>query len=316
MRSPLDSIRLHVDTPADAIRWACVLEATAPKAGNVFPGRSFADLAHIDFMHAAEIAAKGLTEPALGMGRRILTAVRETRQITGTNTNLGIALLLGPLVAAEPPPAVSEREPMHSLDQQAVLTDWQARVADRLRQLSVRDSRDMFAAIASASAGGLGKVETMDVHQPGADHDDIITAMRLATSNDRIAVQYAGDFTDFFDKVVPQLNDSIQRCGDVLGGIAEAHVRLLVANPDSLIARKCGPTVAAEVQQLAANVDLNDLASVRAFDQCLRVSDHRLNPGTTADLIAAALYVLLRLPIQVTSDSHSPSGVMRQRSNE
>ncbi len=41
-------------------------------------------------------------------------------------------------------------------------------------------------------------------------------------------------------------------------------------------------------------MDVHDQEACLEFDRRLRGSDHKLNPGTTADLIAAALYILLR----------------------
>jgi len=68
-----------------------------------------------------------------------------------------------------------------------------------------------------------------------------------------------------------------------------------------LIARKCGSEEAREASDRAAAVlecggprdELyrNELAE---FDFWLRMCGHRRNPGTTADLIAAGLFALLR----------------------
>jgi triphosphoribosyl-dephospho-CoA synthase len=83
--------------------------------------------------------------------------------------------------------------------------------------------------------------------------------------------------------------------------IIRAYLKQIAACPDSLIWRKCGPDTANEASTRAANVlnenkerpDLNPSA-VADFDRWLRADGHRRNPGTTADLVAAALFVLLR----------------------
>jgi triphosphoribosyl-dephospho-CoA synthase len=71
--------------------------------------------------------------------------------------------------------------------------------------------------------------------------------------------------------------------------------------PDSLIARKCGLDVARGASARAATVlaagTPGDTAYNRAiadFDFWLRADRNRRNPGTTADLLAAALFVALR----------------------
>ena len=70
---------------------------------------------------------------------------------------------------------------------------------------------------------------------------------------------------------------------------------------DSLIARKCGPEIAAEARERAMSVidagspgEASYEQALVDLDSWLRADGHRRNPGTTADLIAAGLFVLLR----------------------
>src|SRR5438132_10760792 len=86
---------------AIAAQLACLLEASAPKPGNVSPGRHFADVRYEDFL-ASAIA---IGEPLAGAGVRsvgatVRLAVEATARWTPTNTNLGIVLLLAPLARA------------------------------------------------------------------------------------------------------------------------------------------------------------------------------------------------------------------------
>lgn len=290
-------LRLHAKTPEDAVRWCCILEATAPKAGNVFPSRSFRDLTYQDFVEAAEITAECFSH-AGRISECMLQAVLKTTTLRRTNVNLGIVLLLGPLVAADRNLLTQEidvRSPQPRSPQHRSPQIWRAAINDQLSRLDRIDGQNIFRAIASASAGGLGHVDEMDVH---AEHTDIdvLAAMRLAAERDQIAKQYACGFSELIDEVLPLLRNSILECGDVLTGICRAHVRLLASRPDSLISRKNGVEAAARVQSLAAVVDLEDPKSLQCFDDALRSPDHKLNPGTTADLIAAGLYLLLRTP--------------------
>ena len=62
--------------------------------------------------------------------------------------------------------------------------------------------------------------------------------------------------------------------------------------------RKCGTTVATEVQFMARRVVRAEAPNRRRellseLDSYLRGDSHRRNPGTTADLIAAMLFVKL-----------------------
>ena len=86
---------------ATAAQLACLLEASAPKPGNVSPGRHFADVRYEDFLASA--AAIGVPFADAGsrpVGRTILRAATATSQWTRSNTNLGIVLLLAPLARA------------------------------------------------------------------------------------------------------------------------------------------------------------------------------------------------------------------------
>ncbi len=284
----LSTIRAQCLTAAPAIRWACVLEATAPKPGNVFPGQSFKDLAYVDFVMAADIAAGCLADPANVLSERVLNAARRTRDQIGTNVNLGILLMLGPLVDCD-----------MSSNRALSISDWQSLVSARLNALDSRDSERFYQAIRLAKPGGMDDVKRMDLRDPAPEN--FLDAMRAARNRDRIAENYASGFADLFERVVPLLSQSIDRQGDLLAGITSAHVRLLATAPDSLILRKYGPEVAAEVQQ-QAQIDPQNWQQVRKLDQDLR--NHTagiLNPGTSADLLAAALYVLLRTTGQDTN---------------
>lgn len=85
---------------AEAIRRACVLEASAAKPGNVHPRASFPDLTFEDFVRSAEAASPVLARAAeLGVGRAIFQAIEATRAVVSSNTNLGIVLLIAPLSA-------------------------------------------------------------------------------------------------------------------------------------------------------------------------------------------------------------------------
>jgi triphosphoribosyl-dephospho-CoA synthase len=80
-----------------------------------------------------------------------------------------------------------------------------------------------------------------------------------------------------------------------------AYLALLARHPDSLIVRKHGMEQAREVSRRAAA--LLDTGwpdhepapwQCTEFDLWLRDSARRFNPGTTADLVTAALYAALR----------------------
>jgi triphosphoribosyl-dephospho-CoA synthase len=253
---------------------ACLLEVTARKPGNVhrladFPG----DAHYLDFLlSAAAIKDAFEIAPSLGVAATIHESVVATRRVVATNTNLGMILLMAPLAC------VGEGE------------DLRASVVDVLARTTVEDARIVYDAIRRASPGGLGEVAEQDISaEPTIT---LLEAMGLAANRDLVARQYATGFADLFDLTLPSLRDAIRSGTDLESAIVVAYLYTLAARPDTLIARKRGWAVAEEASRRAGEaIASGDHA---ALDAWLRADGHARNPGATADLVAAALFVALR----------------------
>lgn len=261
---------------------ACVWEVTARKPGNVHRFRDFDDVTYLDFVTSASVVAHFLAEAAHHpVGATIHSCARFTRSMVGTNTNLGIILLLVPLAKASSYP------------------NYEAGVESVLAGLTVEDAAKTYDAIRVVKPGGLGQAKEQDVH-----NEPTLTlrqAMQLAAERDTIALQYANGFREVFHDAAPAILHGIHHTGCVEGGIVYAHLQLMSRYPDTLIARKRGTAEAEAAAQHAQWVlDLGwphtgeGRQEIVALDAWLRAEGHSRNPGTTADLIAAALFVLLR----------------------
>jgi triphosphoribosyl-dephospho-CoA synthase len=249
---------------------ACVLEATGRKPGNVTRFHDFDDLTYLDFVLSACAIAPVLERtPELGVGPAILEAIRATRRFVTTNTNLGIVLLLAPLAATP------REQPIRD------------GIDPVLSGLTVADSRAAFEAIRLANPGGLGEAPEQDVR--GKPTLPLQQAMALAADRDLIARQYANGFREVFEIGVPELQS-----GPVEQALIRCQLRLMSVCIDSHIARKCGLAAAEEVRRRAATVEVSDAKAIARFDSWLRHDGHRLNPGSTADLVAACLFIALR----------------------
>ena len=261
---------------------ACLMEVTAPKVGNVHRGADFADMTYWDFVVSANVIGPIMDEaPSRSLGETVLAAVQTTRSAVGVNTNLGTVLLLTPL-------CIVPRGESLGVGVRKVLSE-----------LTAQDARQVYEAIRHAQPGGMGTTENHDLaaDAPG----DLLEAMRLAADRDLVARQYTEGFSDVLDRVVPWLSESLAAGKSLSDAIVETQLRLMAACGDSLIARKCTGEVAREVSDRAASVLKllpRDEAAYRAaladFDFWLRSDGHRRNPGTTADLLAAGLFVAIR----------------------
>lgn len=293
----------HAMRQAAAIELACYWEATAPKVGNVNPTAAFDDCCYEDFCRAGRCIAPilagldttystGSQPPAIsgnGLGDRVLRAIEMTRRQTAANVNLGIVLLIAPLALAR------DRKDIPEI----------------LAAIDSRQAAQVYRAIGLAKPGGIKRSEvesrwdvTATSDHPGGDAApaaeplDLIAAMRMASQRDRIALQYADDFCDFFESVLPIVANALTHIEAPGEAILTAQLQLLARHPDSLIARKCGDPTAIEAMHRAATCvnaqGMCDASQIASLDRWLRAQGNQRNPGTTADLIAAALYWLIR----------------------
>ena len=267
-----------------AAQLACLLEASAPKPGNVSPGRHFADARYEDFLASAvAIGAPLAGAAARPLGTTVRLAVEATAGWTRSNTNLGIVLLLAPLARAA---------------QGNVTGTLRRALGGVLDATTVDDAREVYAAIRRAAPGGLGQAPEQDVE------DDptmtLLDVMRLAAGRDGIAREYATAFQVTFEHGAPAL-ERARRDGICWSdAVVETFLTLLAASPDTHVARRDGAAIAARVSRQAHDAlvagGVRSTAGRHAIDEmdrALRAEQPPCNPGTTADLTAAAIFVVL-----------------------
>lgn len=260
------------------------MEIEALKPGNV---HVFADghrMSAGQFLESARVSAGPLTDPGLAVGRRILGAIRATRDAVGANTNLGIVLLAAPLIRVAEMPG----------------SDLRANLGVMLDGMDMDDTAATFEAIALASPGGLGSAKN-DVREKPAI--GLLEAMREAAHRDMIARQYSTSFADIFGTGLAEYEGALARGESGMWPTIAAYMAFLAGFADSHVARKQGMETANEVKKEAAGVqaalhsEKDEAARMRLlldFDRDLKA--RAINPGTSADLTVACLLVhLLRL---------------------
>ncbi len=265
---------------AAAFKWACLTELEAPKPGNVHIFASGHRMTVDEFVRSAAAAAGPLTLPDATVGARILRAVEATFAAVGANTNLGIILLCAPLATAA----------------EAGTADLRNSLVKVLRALDIDDANLAFRAIVQAAPAGLGYSARHDVFAPATV--SLLQAMSEAAERDRVARQYATDFADIFQLGLPRLEAASRRYADTKWPTLITYLGFLAEFPDGHILRKFDAQTAEAVRQTAAKFQASLQAAnsltqllpeLLAWDGALKAKG--INPGTSADLTVATLFV-------------------------
>ncbi len=263
---------------------ACLLDVLALKPGNVGVHGAGHGMQPVDFVRSARAAAPAIAAQGASVGERIHAAVAATLAAVGTNTNLGIVLLVAPLAQA----ALLTRLPLSRASLGASLE----RV---LATLTVEDARLAFEAIRLANPAGLGEAPRHDVRAPA--QVSLLEAMREAANRDSIARQDVSGYGDVLDTGLHRLAAARATGRDRRWAATAVFLDFLRRYPDSHVARKFG---AAEADALRSEACVQadvagSLADARAVREQLQAWDatlkgRALNPGTSADLTVATLF--------------------------
>ena len=280
---------------------ASVLEVSGwPKPGNVHRTRNYDDMVFQDFAISAVVIGDTMEELAnqakeiddlsnAELGKYILQAVSETDKWIETNTNLGIMMMCIPIAAAA---AISS-----SFDE---IQDNVGRLMDAT---TVEDAVNLYDAINVADAGGMGDQEEFDVmsekakDELRANNQTMYDVLEISAGWDRLANELTNKMPVSFELGYPTFFDFWESCDDV-DVINDATVltfmTILSQIPDTLISRKYGDETAEAVSQKANEIlkfkdDDSFVEKLLEFDDYL--FDNGYNPGTTADLTAASIFL-------------------------
>ena len=249
-----------------------------------------------DFCHAAheigcrvEAMFSGEEKPSLG--ELVWESVAAMLGRVGVNTSLGTILLLAPMCLCSEVKLEYSGVGVARWDS----SSFRDEVCQVLQSATAADSQAMYEAIRMTQPGGLGVSREHDVSSKAPA--SILEAMRIAAAWDDIALQYTNGFEQVREGV-DYLLGCRRRGRSLEESVRMLQLVLLMQRPDSLIVRKHGQEVGREIQKRASDVlDSGEYGS-RSFDaaweeldRSMRISGKRRNPGTTADLIAATLFL-------------------------
>ena len=260
--------------------------SSSPKPGNVDRCHDFIDATFQQFSVSAVSSYPVFKKAGAGeerIGRLLLEAVESRRawNILG-NTHFGSLTLMIPL-------AMAAGECGGDLDR------LQRTLARTLRDSSVEDAVHFYASFRLARAR-VTEVEEFSLKDPASSERlrfrglTLLELMALSKGHDLIAREWSTEFERCF-----RLSISIRRNVAAAGmndGVVKTYLQALSAVPDSLVQAKFGPEKAEQVRVMAG-LALEDktMAAVYELDRRLLAED--VNPGSTADLIAAALFIAL-----------------------
>ncbi|MFC7098666.1 triphosphoribosyl-dephospho-CoA synthase [Halobaculum marinum] len=281
--------------PAANAELALLLEvAGTPKPGNVDRHRDLVDLRFEQFLAGAVGARPGLERAAAGapVGEAFETAVAGMSEQSGGNTQFGCLLLLVPLVRAV---AAGDLSP--------------SGVRDVCEATTVADAAGFYRAFEHVDVAVADPPEGMDALdvRRGADAVpalrerettlfDVLSASAepvddAGTPGDANAREWVEGFRRTFRAAEAIVADD----GPLVDRAARAFLDLLAEADDTLVRTQHGAEAAAEVRERAAEVE--SLADAEAW--AAELVDRGVNPGTTADLTAAALFVALERGVTV-----------------
>lgn len=288
---------------------AVLLEVSADKPGNVnfvvgFEGtrvEHFLASAMAAQTHFEEAANRGI---AISNGRLRISdagigelikkcAVDIDAWQKGGNTLIGTVILFVPMaVAAGMTPIQGNSIDLSELRQNLKLA---------VESTTPLDSVHLYDAIDIAKPSGLNNAPDFDVHDADAkdrllaENISLYQVFEIAADYDDVCSEWINNFPITFDLAYPYLVDQL-KSRDLNTAIIHTFLKVLSEHPDTFIARKVGIEKTREISVFASKIlELGGVEtqkgrhSLHEFDKKLRKSGNLYNPGTTADLTAAAL---------------------------
>ena len=265
------------------IKFVCDTEIKSLKPGNVHKYSKGHGMNIKDFLKSSLIISKCLTKNNLDLGKKILVSVNEIQNKIKKNTNLGIILMLSPIVTVIQKEGVISKEELIK------------KIKSLIKKQNIKNSIPIFKAISITSPGGLGFSEKYDVNQ--LPKISLHKAMEYSKKKDLIAKQYCNGFEDIYNTGIPAYNKFYDKWGKVNWALTGVYLTFLTKFNDTHIIRNKGRKIAINVRKeakkyyffLKRNKDLNKIKKkLLFFDKKLK--SKRINPGTTADLTVATLF--------------------------
>jgi len=277
------SIDRSPDRVAQCALLAMLFElSSSPKPGNVDRCHDFSDIGFHHFLASAVSAYPVFRKAANGRssaGSLILEGVEAWQTWNlNSNTHFGSLVLMIPIAIAAVKPG-----------------ELQAELRDVLEKTTVIDAIDFYRAFEKAKAR-VAEVDNLSLNDKNwqkavlGSGKTLQELMRLSSKHDIVAREWSTNYERSF-LLADRLAKKISRWG-LNDGVVRTFLEALAEVPDSLICAKFGAELAHQVSGLAGDALQDDtLGKAHELDRDLLAQD--INPGSTADLMAASLFISL-----------------------
>ncbi|CAB3287142.1 Triphosphoribosyl-dephospho-CoA protein [Methanocaldococcus lauensis] len=269
---------------------ACCLEVSSFKPGNVHRNRDYRDIKYHHFINSGIAFGNVVYEASQddkNVGLYIKKAVIESKKWSPTNANLGIIMLHIPIAMAS-----------GKLDN-FNKNELKKNLKKISENTTVEDAINVYDAINIAMAYVNKPKKGPDVTSEDAKREliekglTLLDVYKISAEWDNISKEWVDNFKISFEGY-ELLKKYYKELNNINLAVTKTFLNILAEYPDTLIARKKGFETALKVSKMAKDVLKNfNEEKVKEFDNYLSKEENKLNPGTTADLIASSLMIFI-----------------------
>ena len=215
----------------------------------------------------------------------------------GGNVLLGHILILAPLVAAAS---------ICLSTKNINFSDFKSNCIKVIDDASVDDTIRLYNAIRISNPGGLGRIDNYDIYDDDStkriqkDEINLKKIFELSKDYDLISLEYSTGFNIILNEGFNYYREIYYKYNDINIATVNTYFKILSIYPDTLIIRKSGVEAAQMISNKANEIlKIGGISTEKGIklshdlDDFLQEKNGKLNPGTTADIIAGIIFCSL-----------------------
>ncbi len=273
------------DLVAEKAVMAALLEAAAPKPGNVSPSHRHGNTGFEHFIASSSAIGPVMRRIATGeysLGQGMFHALNRSMSVQhGGNVHLGVVLLFGPIASAA--------GSAESLD----VAGLRREIGEVLRSATYEDAVYAYNTMKQANASDIPEnaLNESSLKEIIEDRTPLMEWMRKGAENSMVAREYVTDYELSFEVALPAMKGILEGGSGILTAAVHSYIVMLSKYPDTHIASIYGEKAAEELRDFVVNA-LKDGGSPEKLEEIRRYIEGKgYNPGATADIVASALFI-------------------------